>query len=506
MAQTTRAPIITVMGHVDHGKTTLLDYIRQTNVQAGEAGGITQHIGAYQIEFNQRQLTFIDTPGHAAFNQMRRRGAQVTDMVILVVSAKDGVQPQTVESINYIKEAEVPFVVALNKMDLDGAQPDQVKAQLAEHEVVVQEYGGDIDTVEISAKTGQGVDKLLDTVTILADLLELAADPQAALQAVVIESAKDQYKGPIARVIVQQGTLKLRQELMVQPTAANQHKQPQVEQDIIQGRVKSLINEQGQRLKQVLPGQPAEVLGLNQVPEVGTILRDADEQYPELDQQPAETSPDQADAWANLDIAALMGEKEKLNLIVKADVKGTLEAITQTIDEETIELVRAEVGELTESDLEMAEATQSLVVVFGQSVSRSMQELAQQLGVRVKQYDIIYHLLEDLEAKMMQLMDPHYDEVELGRAKIQQIFEIDGRRIAGIKVITGEINRHDRLHLERNGEYVAQPVIASLQHGKDEIETVRAKNEAGLAFKNQHLDFQKGDIIVAYKKEADSVA
>jgi translation initiation factor IF-2 len=488
MSQTKRAPIITVMGHVDHGKTTLLDYIRQTSVQAGEAGGITQHIGAYQIEFEGQKITFIDTPGHAAFNKMRQRGAEVTDIVILVVSAKDGVQPQTVESIEYIKEAGVPFVVALNKMDLDTAKPDQTKAQLAEHEVVVQEYGGDIDTVEISAKSGKGVDKLLETVSVLAELLELEADDEAPLKAVVIESTKDEYRGPIARAIVKQGTLEVRQDLTIT--------------DQTEGRVKSLVDEHGEQLDQVKPGEPAEILGLNQVPEVGSIVREKGRDYEDLKADSEEEAADEF-SWDNLDFEAMMGDKEKLNLIVKADVKGTLEAITQTIDEDAIELILAEVGPLNDSDIEMAEATNSLIVVFGQDVPRNIKSLALDTGVMIKQYDVIYHLLEDLEQKQLELMDPYFNEEVIGRAEIKQIFEIDGEKIAGIRVKTGKINKHDLLHLERDGEYVSEPVISSLKHGKDDIETVRAKNEAGISFKNRNLDFKEGDIIVAYKQKKE---
>ncbi len=493
MALAAKPPVITIMGHVDHGKTTLLDYIRKTNVQAKEAGGITQHIGAYQIDFKEQKLTFIDTPGHAAFNKMRERGAKITDLVILVISAKDGVQPQTVESIRYIKEAQVPFVVALNKMDTPGANPDLVKSQLAEQEVLVNEYGGDIDVVEISAKTGKNVDKLLETITVLAQLLELKADPQAPLEAVVIESTKDQYKGPIARVIVQQGTLAVRQDLVV-----NQE---------ITGRVKSLINEQGQSLKQVTPGGPAEILGLNEVPPVGSIVKDQAADYAKLDQARAkEQDKNQASqttefSWDDLDVEALMGDKEKINLIIKADVKGTLEAITQAIDEDTIELVSATVGPVTEGDVDLAETSQALIVVFGQKVPRKIKSYALRQEVKIKQYDVIYHLLEDLEESMMKIMEPTYGETETGKAEILEIFEIDGRKIAGVKVITGEINKNDLFHLLRADEIVANPVIGSLQHGKDSVETVKTKSEAGISFKNKKLDFKVGDFIQAYKKK-----
>jgi translation initiation factor IF-2 len=483
MSIKTRPPIIAVLGHVDHGKTTLLDYIRHTKVQETEAGGITQHIGAYQIEFKGQALTFIDTPGHAAFNKMRQRGAEVTDIVILVISAKDGVQPQTVESIRYIKEAKVPFIVALNKMDLEGADSAKVKTQLAEEEVVIREFGGDVDTVEISAKTGKGVDELLENVTVLAELLELEADDEVPLEAVVIEATKDQYKGPVARVIVKQGTLKVRQEIIA---------------DGIEGRVRSLTNELGQSLNQVKPGEPAEVLGLSDVPEVGVLLQDIQAEYP---QEEIKSESEEEFSWSDVDLESLMNNKEKLNLIVKADVKGTLEAIVNSLGEDTIELIRAGVGPLTESDLELAETSDAVVIVFGQPVSSKMKRLAQQLGVIVKQYDIIYHLLEDLEEQMLKLMDPHYGEIDLGEAEILKVFDFGDQKVAGIRVKTGEINKHDKLYLKRDGEIIARPVITTMKHGKDEIETVKAKSEAGLSFKNKNLDFKKGDIIVAYKKE-----
>lgn len=481
----TRSPIITVLGHVDHGKTTLLDYLRKTKVQAGEAGGITQHIGAYQIKYQGKPITFIDTPGHAAFNEMRQRGAQITDIVILVISAKDGVQPQTVESIKYIKEADVPCIVAINKIDLAGADPTAVKTQLTENEMVVQEYGGDVDTVEISALKGKGIDELLENVLTLAELLELKADDEVPLKAVVIESTKDQHKGPIARVIVQEGTIQLKQELIV---------------DDIKGRVKSLVNETGQQLKVVKPGEPAEILGLNDVPEVGSIIKEANVEYPKEKELDVKRELEKS-SWDDINVDLLLGDKEKLNLIVKADVKGTLEAITQALDEETVELVDASVGLLTESDLEMAQATNSVIVVFGQKIPSKLKKMAKQMQVPVKQYDVIYHLLEDLEEQMLKLIDPHYGEVELGKADILQVFDFDGRSIAGIRVITGEINRHDKIYLKRDDEIMARPVITSMKHGKDSIETVKAKGEAGLAFKNKSLDFKKGDIIVAYKKE-----
>jgi translation initiation factor IF-2 len=492
MAKQARPPIITILGHVDHGKTTLLDYIRKTNVQAKESGGITQHIGAYQIEHQGQPLTFIDTPGHAAFNKMRQRGAQITDIVILVVSAKDGVKPQTIESIRYIKEASVPFLVAINKIDMEGIRLDDVKAQLAEQEVMVQGFGGEVEVVEVSAKTGKNVDKLLETLVLMTELQELKADPEAALEAVVIESAKDPHKGPLARVIVQQGTLKKRQDLIV---------------DDIEGRVKLLTNELGEQLKEVQPGSPAEIVGLKDTPEVGSIIRDRAADYEKAKaEETAKERGDEAETlegWGDIDIDAAFGEKEKMNLVVKADVKGTLEAILQNIDEDSVNLIASGVGPVTEHELELAETSNALVVAFNLKVARQIKNFAKTLGVKIKEYDIIYHLIEDLQKQMLKILEPTIDEVVTGEAEILEIFEIDKSKIAGVRVKTGEIKKSDLLHLKRGDEIIANPVVAQMKHGKESIDKVTAKSEAGLTFKNKRLDFQKGDILVAYKKEDD---
>ncbi|HEX9817485.1 MAG TPA: translation initiation factor IF-2 [Patescibacteria group bacterium] len=488
MASSTRPPIITVLGHVDHGKTTLLDYIRQTNVQVKESGGITQHIGAYQIEHQGKPITFIDTPGHAAFNKMRQRGAQITDLVILVVAANDGVKPQTIESIRYIKEANVPYLVAINKIDVEGVRIDDAKGQLAAEGVMVQSFGGDIEEVEISAKTGKNVDKLLDTLVVMADLLELKADPQAPLEAVVIEAAKDPNKGPVARVIVQQGTLEARQDIIV---------------DEIEGRVKLLTNELGQALQQVRPGEPTEIVGLKDTPEVGAIVRARGAEYQaekSTDVEPV-AEPDALEGWGDLDLDEAFGEKVKLNLIVKADVKGTLEAILQNIDKESVNLIASGVGPVTEHEIELAETSRALIIAFAIKVPRKTKIFAKDFGVKIKEYDIIYHLIEDLQKQMLKVMEPTIDEVVIGEAEIVQLFEIKGEQIAGVKVKTGEIKKSDLLHLKRDDKIIANPVVTQMRHAKDEILSVKAKSEAGLTFKNKKLDFQVGDTIVAYKKE-----
>jgi translation initiation factor IF-2 len=485
MAMQQRPPVITIMGHVDHGKTTLLDYIRRTNVAAREAGGITQHIGAYQIEFNGQKMTFIDTPGHAAFSKMRERGAKATDIVVLVVAVNDGVKPQTIESIRHIKEAGAPVVVALNKSDIKDTYPDMVKAQLAEQGVLVQGFGGSIDAIPISAKSGMGVDQLLETIQVMAELQDLKADPEAPLDAVVIESTKDPRRGPVATVIVHQGTLKVRQDIYA---------------DQIQGRVRQLTNELGQQLNDVLPGSPAEIVGLTDVPPVGSIVRDQSAEYSQEEVAESENN-DAMSAFGVTDFSALLEDKPKLHLIIKADVEGTLEAIRMTLDEESVELVEAGVGPVVERDLEMAKATGSTIISFHTKVSKQIKELAKRQGVKIKSYDVIYHLIEDLQKQMLRLLEPTIDEVITGEAEILQIFEMKGDRIAGSRVITGEIKRSDLLHLRRGDENIANPVIKSMMHNKEEIQSVKAKNEFGMTFRNKKLDFKVGDRIIAYRVE-----
>lgn len=482
MAAQPRPPVVTIMGHVDHGKTTLLDYIRSAKVAAGEAGGITQHIGAYQTEFNGKKITFIDTPGHAAFNKMRQRGAQITDIVVLVVAADDGVKPQTLESLRFIKESNVPFLVAITKIDKEGVRTDVAKGSLAENGVLIQEYGGEIEAIELSAKTGKNVDKLLETILVMADLLELQADPSAPLEAAVIESAKDPQKGSVARVIVKQGTLRVRQE---------------IEAGEVTGRIKSLTNERGEMLTEVLPGAAAEILGLTQVPEVGSQVRDTAATYPDPEVVATQEAA-KPKAFTGFDFDFMVESKPKLKLIVCADVSGTLEAIQQTIDPESVDLLSAKVGEVSEYDVELAQTTGARIIAFHVPVSKRIKILAKAQLVKIKEYDVIYHLIEDLQKIMLKILEPTIDEVVTGEAEIVQIFDMRGDRIAGVRVKTGKIRRHDLLHLKRGDEFLVNPVISSMKHGKEDVIEVNTKNEAGLTFKNKKLDFQVGDILVAY--------
>ena len=490
MALQSRPPIVTIMGHVDHGKTSLLDYIRKAHVVAREAGGITQHIGAYQIEFKGKKVTFIDTPGHAAFNKMRARGARVTDLIILVVAANDGVKPQTIEAIRHIKEANVPVIVAINKIDLPNVYPDMTKAQLAENDILVAGYGGDIDVIELSAKTGQGVDNLLDLILVTAELNDYQADPQANLQAVVIESTKDAQRGPVATVIVQQGTLSVRQDI-VAPFGSDEEVRGQIE-----GRVRQLVDGNRKSLQAVQPGSPAEIIGFTQVSAVGAYVFEKGK-VPEV----MPTTLTTATAAEANPFDSLFDQRPKLKLIVRADVQGTLEAILQNLDPDSTELLRSGVGAITEDDVDYAETTGATIFSFHTKVSRQIDEKARNVGVKIKHYDVIYKLLEDLQKQMLKLIEPTIDEVVLGEAEVMQIFEMKGERIAGCRMITGEMKKTDLLHLKRDEEIISNPEIKAMMHGKEQIDVVKAKNEFGLTFKKKKQEFQIGDKVVAFKIE-----
>jgi translation initiation factor IF-2 len=474
-----RPPVITIMGHVDHGKTSLLDYIRHSRVVAREAGGITQHIGAYQVEINGKKLTFIDTPGHAAFNKMRARGAQVTDFVVLVVAANDGVKPQTIESIRHIKEAGVPVVVAINKIDLPDVRPDLAKSQLAEHDLLVRDYGGEIEAFEVSAKTGKGVDALLEHLGVMADLQELKADPDAPLQAVVIESTRDPKRGALATVIVKEGTLNIRQDVFG---------------DGITGKIRQLFDENHKPLVAVGPGSPAEILGLSGAPAVGSVLQDV--------ARPAQIAEvGESLTWDTKDLADLFDDTPKLKLIIKADVHGSLEAIEQNLDTESTVLLRAGVGEITEDDVRYAEDTGATILAFHTRVPKSVVEMAKTAGVKIKAYDVIYHLLEELQKQMLKLMEPTIDETVVGEALVLQVFNIRGEFIAGCRVKTGQIKQGDLLHIKRGDQIVSDTSVRSIMQGKVTTELVKADTECGITFRHKKIQCEPGDIIVSYTVE-----
>ncbi|NCN82721.1 MAG: translation initiation factor IF-2 [Candidatus Pacebacteria bacterium] len=487
MAIQKRPPVVTIMGHVDHGKTTLLDFIRKSRITEGEAGGITQHIGAYQIEHKNQAITFIDTPGHAAFNKMRARGAQITDIVVLVVAANDGVKPQTIESIRHITEAKLPVIVAINKMDLKDAQPDLVKSQLVEHKILVQGFGGDVEAIPLSAKTGKGVDTLLDTILLIAELNELTVDPDAPLEAVVIESSKDSRRGSLASVIVRSGTLHLRQDIVAGEA---------------EGRVKQLSDPLGKAVETVTPGCPTEIIGFKTVPAVGAVVHDQAAEYAAVAEAEAAEAPvtDAAisQELTDLDFNFLLDDKPRLKLIIRADVEGTLEAIIDTLDPESTELLSSAVGQVSEADVDLAVATGALIVSFHTKVSKQVLLLAKRANVRIKTYDVIYELIENLQKQMLKLIDPTLDEVVTGEAEILQIFEMRGERIAGIKVKSGVINKADTFYLARGEDRIGSPTIKSMRHGKEEVDSVKTKGEAGLVFRQAKLTFEVGDRLVAF--------
>ncbi len=467
-----RSPVVTIMGHVDHGKTTLLDYLRQSRLTSKEQGGITQHIGAYQVMVGEKKLTFIDTPGHAAFNKMRERGAKVTDLIVLVVAANDGVKPQTIESIRHIQQAGVPFIVAINKIDLPDVNVINVKSQLAEHNVVVTDFGGEVEAVEISAKTGKNIDKLLETITIIADFAQLEADENDELEAVVIEASKQAKQGPMANVIVKNGTLTLRQDIYTSDTY---------------GKVRNIINDLGQNITSLKPGEPGQILGFKEVPAVGAIIT----------AKKPNAQPANQDLAFNLDLSSF-DQKPKLKFILKADTQGTLEAINQHLDPDSIDLVFAGVGEVNDSDVELAKTTGAKIIAFQVKVSPKIVQNAKAMDVKIKNYDIIYELIEYIEKKMLKLIEPTIDEIITGEGQIEQIFEMKGLKIAGLKMKSGEIKKSDKLHLKRDDQIIANPVISTMMHAKQEISSLKGTSEGGVVFKQKKLDFKIGDLLIAY--------
>ena len=471
MAITVRPPVVAILGHVDHGKTTLLDTIRKTSVAAGEAGGITQHIGAYQTEHNGKKITFIDTPGHAAFKNMRSRGATTTDIVVLVVSAVEGVKPQTVESIGHILSAEVPFIVALTKMDLPDANSEMVKAQLTEHQVFVENYGGDIPVVPVSAKSGEGMDALLEMILLVAELHELTADPDGELEAIVIESVRDKRRGTLGTLLVKNGSLKKGQQIWA---------------DHVSAKVRSLIDDRGRVLDVAGPSQPVEVVGWDDVPAVGSIVSTHSPEQPKVITQKQPISmQDQS-------------ETPSLNVILKADTVGTLEAITSNLSPE-VTLISTGVGDVNDADVQLAEATKSRIIAFHVKASTGVLKTAELAGVKVKLYAIIYDLFEDLQKLVLKLIEPTIDEIELGVADVAAVFDIRGERVAGCKVTKGEMTKGQKYHIKRGGVIVANPTrMKSLKRGKEDLDIAKAGTECGIVFRD-YAQTQVGDQIVSYK-------
>jgi translation initiation factor IF-2 len=458
-----RPPIVAVMGHIDHGKTSLLDKIRSANVVKKEAGGITQHIGAYQV----KGITFIDTPGHAAFCDMRSRGAQVTDIVVLVVAATEGIMPQTKECIEHIKKNNLPFIVAMNKMDLEGAAPDKVKGQLVELGFTPEEYGGQVAVVPVSAKTGQGIDQLLDLILLNAEIMELKADPDAPLQAFIIESKLDKNRGPVASLIVQKGTLNLGDTVYA---------------DNILCKVKALVDDNGQNIKSAGPSTPVEVLGFESVPTVGSLV-----------------VPEKHDAPITETKAVYKYDEEnpKLKIILKADVQGTLEALKHSFNDDVL-VLSSGIGAVTDTDIFMAEAGHAQIFAFNVNTSKQILKLAETNKVKVFESRIIYEIIENIQTQVLKMLEPTIDETNLGEGLIKDEFKIEKVRIAGIQCTKGEISKGDLIHLKRDGKIIKDTKVDGIHQGKNIIEKIKTGTDCGMTFK-PYIDFKINDVIIAYK-------
>ena len=486
-----KPPVVTVMGHVDHGKTSLLDRIRQANVQSGEAGGITQHIGAYQVESDGRKVTFIDTPGHEAFTEMRARGARVTDVVVLVVAADDGIMPQTVEAIEHARAAGVPMVVALNKIDVPNANRDRVLGELSERELVPEAYGGDTVTVPVSAKTGEGIDELLENILLVSELEDLKANPKAPASGYVIEGERDPGRGPVATLLLSRGTLE-KGNAVLAGTAY--------------GRVRAMLDYTGRRVKEAGPGTPVEILGLSGVPEAGTRFEVLDHERIARDRaQQAEEKlrrQELARGGSRRTLEELLGEggTQDLNLVVKADVAGSVEALKEALarlstDEVRVNIVRSGVGALTDSDVMLASASDGILLGFNVRPTTTAKQVAEREGVEIRTYDVIYKALEEIEAAMRGMLAPDIEERETGTAEVRQIFRVPNVGVvAGCYVTSGEIFRNNRVRVVRDGTVAYEGNIASLKRFRDDVRSVRESFECGIGVENFN-DVKEGDVL-----------
>ena len=489
-----RPPVITIMGHVDHGKTRLLDAIRQTNVMDSEAGGITQHIGAYQVEINGQKITFLDTPGHEAFTAMRARGAQVTDVTVLVVAADDGVQPQTLEAISHAKAADVPIVVAINKIDKPEVNPDRVKQQLAEAGLVVEEWGGNVIAVPTSAKDKTGISELLENLLLVAEMENLRADPTLPAKGVVIEAEMDKNRGPLATILVHDGTLKTGDTVVIGTTW---------------GRIRAMFSDSGKQVKKAKPSTPVAILGLHEVPQVGdamTVVADEKARHMAAENRREAMALAKAANLSNLLDQINAGKVKELNIVMKADVQGSIEPIKDSIerlktDEVQVKLVHYGTGNVTESDVMLAVASKGLVVAFNTGVDIGAQHLADAEGADIRTYKIIYDLIDDVEKALKGMLEPEYVEVVKGHAEVREIFAAGKKgSVAGSYVKDGKIKRGDKVRIKRGNKTVADTVISSLRRFKDDVKEVAAGYECGIALENFD-QFQVGDILEFYSME-----
>ena len=491
-----KPPVVTVMGHVDHGKTSLLDRIRSANVQSGEAGGITQHIGAYQVESGGKRITFIDTPGHEAFTEMRARGAKVTDIVVLVVAADDGVMPQTQEAIEHARAAGVPIVVAINKIDVPNANQDRVMGELAERELTPEAWGGETVTVPVSAKTGEGIDDLLENILVVAELEDLKANPNAPASGYAIEGERDPGRGPVATLLLNRGTL---------------HKGDVVLAGTAYGRVRAMLDYTGSRVKNAGPGDPAEILGLSGVPEAGTRFEVVDHERIARDRaQQAEAALRRQElaeqGGTRRTLEDLLGESgmQDLNLVVKADVAGSVEALKEALarlstDEVRVNIVRSGVGALTDSDVMLASASDGILLGFNVRPTNTAKQVAERESVEIRTYDVIYKALEEIEAAMRGMLAPETAENETGTAEVRAIFRVPGvGTVAGCYVTRGEISRNNRVRVVRDGTVIYESNIASLKRFRDDVRSVREGFECGIGIENFN-DVKEGDVLESFE-------
>ncbi|MDO6354082.1 translation initiation factor IF-2 [Caloramator sp. CAR-1] len=494
-----RPPVVTVMGHVDHGKTSLLDAIRHSKVVETEAGGITQHIGAYTVDINDKKIVFLDTPGHEAFTAMRARGAQVTDIAILVVAADDGVMPQTIEAINHAKAANVPIIVAINKIDKSSANPDRVKQELTEYGLIAEEWGGDTICVPVSAKTKQGIDTLLEMILLVAEMQELKANPNRPAKGTIIEAKLDKGRGPVATVIVQKGTLKVGDSIIAGTTY---------------GKVRALIDDKGRKVKSAGPSIPVEILGLAEVPNAGDILyavsdektaRQISEMRKEKERQQYFASSSKI-TLQDLFSQIQEGKVKELNIIVKADVQGSVEALKQALekltnDEVKVRVIHGGVGAITESDITLASASNAIIIGFNVRPNNMAMQLAEREKVEVKTYRIIYEAIDDIQAAMKGMLEPEYKEVITARLSVRQTFKASNiGTIAGCYVEDGKVNRNNSIRVIRNGVVIYEGKIASLKRFKDDVREVAAGYECGLTIERFN-DIKEGDILETYTIE-----
>ena len=494
-----RDPVVVVMGHVDHGKTSLLDAIRNTSVTSTEAGGITQHIGAYRVQTPEGKITFLDTPGHAAFTSMRARGAMATDIAILVVAADDGIMPQTIEAINHAKAANVSIIVAINKMDKPDASPDRIMQQLTEHDLVPEEWGGDVICIPVSAKTHQGIDKVLESINLVAEMLELKANPNRAAKGIVIEAKLDKGRGPVATVLVQNGTLKTGDTIVAGTSV---------------GRVRVMTNENGKVLDSAGPSVPVEIMGLAEVPQAGdTFDAVSDERLARelVEQRKREAKEEEFKQYQkvtldNLFSSISQGDMKELNIIVKADVQGSVEAVKQNVeklsnDEVKVKVIHGSVGAINESDVMLANASNAIIVGFNVRPDPVAAEIAERDGVDMRMYRVIYDCIEELEAAIKGMLAPKFREVVLGRAEVRNVFKLSSAgMIAGSYVLDGKITRNSQIRVVRDGIVIFEDAIASLKRFKEDAKEVASGYECGVGLEKFN-DIKEGDILEAFIME-----